>query len=157
MERLTFTDAEMKNIGENFDCPVRDNPLVDRFCEEMCAKFQADCPYKEMGKKLKAYEDAEEQGLLLRLPCKVGDTIFVVPSKTNYDLNILNGFEFLNKIYEQKVHSIKIYGSERYVIFTCNGLDSVVAVSYKETWFLTKEEAKQKLAEMKGESHEAGT
>lgn len=28
--------------------------------------------------KLAAYEDAEEQGLLLRLPCKVGDTIYEV-------------------------------------------------------------------------------
>ena len=26
--------------------------------------------------KLAAYEDAEEQGLLLRLPCKVGDTVY---------------------------------------------------------------------------------
>ena len=27
-------------------------------------------------KKLAAYEDAEEQGLLVRLPCKVGDTLY---------------------------------------------------------------------------------
>ena len=27
--------------------------------------------------KLAAYKDAEEQGLLLRLPCKVGDTVYV--------------------------------------------------------------------------------
>ena len=27
-------------------------------------------------KKLAAYEDAEEQGLLLRLKCKVGDTVY---------------------------------------------------------------------------------
>lgn len=27
-------------------------------------------------KKLQNYEDAEEQGLLLRLPCKVGDTVW---------------------------------------------------------------------------------
>lgn len=26
--------------------------------------------------KLRAYEDAEEQGSLVRLPCKVGDTVF---------------------------------------------------------------------------------
>ena len=29
-------------------------------------------------KKLAAYEDAEEQGLLVRLPCKVGDTVWVI-------------------------------------------------------------------------------
>ena len=27
--------------------------------------------------KLATYEDAEEQGLLIRLPCKVGDTVYV--------------------------------------------------------------------------------
>lgn len=30
----------------------------------------------QMIDKLCAYEDAEEQGLLVRLPCKVGDTVF---------------------------------------------------------------------------------
>ena len=29
-------------------------------------------------KKLKDYEDAEEQGLLLRLPCKVGDKVYQI-------------------------------------------------------------------------------
>lgn len=29
-------------------------------------------------KKLSEYENLEEQGLLIRLPCKVGDTIFVI-------------------------------------------------------------------------------
>lgn len=31
----------------------------------------------EILEKLGKYEDAEEQGLLLRLPCKVGDTVYV--------------------------------------------------------------------------------
>jgi len=31
----------------------------------------------EIIEKLADYEDAEEQGLLLRLPCKVGDTVYV--------------------------------------------------------------------------------
>ncbi len=28
--------------------------------------------------KMGVYEDAEEQGLLLKLPCKVGDTIYII-------------------------------------------------------------------------------
>lgn len=28
-------------------------------------------------RKLKDYEDLEEQGLLVKLPCKVGDTVYV--------------------------------------------------------------------------------
>lgn len=30
--------------------------------------------------KLAQYEDAEESGLLVRLPCKVGDTVYWVPN-----------------------------------------------------------------------------
>ena len=32
--------------------------------------------------KLAAYEDAEDQGLLVRLPCKVGDTVYKVVKKS---------------------------------------------------------------------------
>lgn len=69
MERLTYTDKEMEEMP-GMDCPVRedDGSIVQKFCGEVCGEFGKDCPYKEMGKKLKEYEDAEEQGLLLRLP-----------------------------------------------------------------------------------------
>lgn len=155
MERLTFTDAEMKNIGENFDCPVRDNPLVDRFCEVMCAKFQADCPYKEMGKKLKAYEDVEEQGLLLRLPCKRGDDVYIIPSKVNYDLNVLNKHEENNRVHHQKVENITFNRNGWYV--ECDkdveyGTDRIcIEQHFGITWFLDPTKAEQKLAEMKRE------
>lgn len=100
--------------------------------------------------KLADYEDAEEQGLLLRLPCKVGDIIFVIPSQVNYDINIVNRHEENNRVYEQRVHSIQMWSNDRYLLTTCDGLCSVLSDFYKETWFLTKEEAEQALAEMKG-------
>ena len=31
--------------------------------------------------KLKAYEDKQEQGLLIELPCKVGDTLYSVEGR----------------------------------------------------------------------------
>ena len=72
-ERLTFTDAEMKEIDEDFSCAVKNNPedaydLVTRFCDMVCDEFQYDCPFQKLAQKLKFYEDAEEKGLLLRLP-----------------------------------------------------------------------------------------
>ena len=149
MERLTFTDAEMKNIDENFDCPVRDNPLVDRFCEEMCAKFQADCPYKEMGKKLKAYEDAEEQGLILRLPVAEGSTVFVIDYmfECKYDFecpfSLLDQYKCEEDIYCE--HTYKEY-YVREVTF-----NRAMTESLGKTVYLTKKEAEQKLADMKGE------
>lgn len=101
--------------------------------------------------KLADYEDAEEQGLILRLPCKVGDTIYKIPSKVNYNLNVLNGYLNNNKVYEQKIYYIKMYNSSRYLIATCEGLDSVLSDDYKKTWFLTKEEAEQALKRMESE------
>ena len=38
----------------------------------------SDANYNEVINKLAAYEDAEEQGLLVRLPCKVGDMLYEV-------------------------------------------------------------------------------
>lgn len=56
MERLTEKDWKDKCAGYPWNVhPVKD---ID------------DLPYY---KKLATYEDADEQGLLLRLPCKVGD------------------------------------------------------------------------------------
>lgn len=46
--------------------------------------FDWHCENNEIADKLAAYEDAEEQGLLIRLPCKVGDTVFVVEGHSVY-------------------------------------------------------------------------
>lgn len=56
MERLTFTDAEMAEIG--IECPVMDyDESVDKFCDKVCDEFQYNCPFEIMAKRLKAYED----------------------------------------------------------------------------------------------------
>lgn len=103
--------------------------------------------------KLATYEDLEEQGLLVRLPCKIGDDIYKIPSKVNYDLNVLNGYKANNRVYHQKVYSIVF--SQRGWFVQCDK-DSIYApnvicvdVEYGKTWFLTPEEAEKKLEEMK--------
>ena len=48
-----------------------DDEMWERACEPDCEEIDA------VYRKLKEYEDAEEQGLLLRLPCKVGDTVYI--------------------------------------------------------------------------------
>ena len=48
--------------------------LTERHCGVAVIKNKS--KLKEALEKLAAYEEAEEQGLLLRLPCKVGDTIY---------------------------------------------------------------------------------
>ena len=60
MERLT-------NIGSNGEIWITDNDETRRLGRKESAY-----------KKLAEYEDLEEQGLLLRLPCEVGDTVYAI-------------------------------------------------------------------------------
>ena len=47
-----------------------DDELWERACEPDCEEIDA------VYRKLKEYEDLEEQGRLVKLPCKVGDTVW---------------------------------------------------------------------------------
>lgn len=87
--------------------------------------------------KLATYEDLEEQGLLVRLPCKVGDDLYC----------IVNG-----EVKKLKVHSFGVPDFEitdiefKYV----DGFKIVRFVGeVGKTVFLTREEAEKKLKEMK--------
>lgn len=62
----------------------------------------------DLREKLKYYEDAEEQGLLLRLQCKVGDTVYV-------DSTILPIKNM--ECYEDIDHKIPLYYPARIVSF----------------------------------------
>ena len=105
-------------------------------------------------RKLKAYEDAEEQGLLLRLPCGIGSDVYMIPSKINYKLNILSLHPENNRVYHQKVALITFTENGWYI--KCDkdreyAIERILSEKmYKETWFLSQEEAEAKLAEMEG-------
>ncbi len=106
----------------------------------------------EILEKLGKYEDAEEQGLLLRLPCGIGTDIYYIPSEKNFRLNLLNGHGEENRVFHQTVDRITFrkngwymecdsdleYGTGRILLDT----------SYGVTWFLSREEAEAKLKEM---------
>ena len=101
---------------------------------------------------LKAYEDAEEQGLMKILPVSIGSDVYFIPSKTNYKLNVLNGYEQNNRIYHQNVANIVFNKRGWYLELDKNlehGIDHILVDEfYKETWFTTKEEAEQALKQM---------
>ena len=49
--------------------------------ERLTGKGMSTLLTSEIYKRLMEYEDEEEHGLLLRLPCKVGDTVYaIIPS-----------------------------------------------------------------------------
>lgn len=138
MERLTERERNIDGTG------VAKEEITDGLLKAFADKILT---------KLADYEDLEEQGLLVRLPVKIGDDIYKIPSKANYDLNVLNGYKANNRVYHQKVYSIVF--SQRGWFVQCDK-DSIhapniicVDVEYGKTWFLTREEAVNKLEEMK--------
>ena len=76
MKRLTF-DGNFCDIAMCQETPG------SSFCED------GYCTQRKVWDRLKQYEDMEEQGLLVRLTCKVGDRVYqVIPDYTAPD-NIL--------------------------------------------------------------------
>ena len=103
--------------------------------------------YVTASKKLCEYEELEEQGLLLRLPCKVGNDIYAIPSEVNYRLNKSFGAKGLNAICRQVVDHIE-FNSYGYLVSTNEGMTVHRQEAFGETWFLTRNEAEQRLKEM---------
>lgn len=101
------------------------------------------------------YKTLDKQGKLLKLPCAVGDTVYVIPSKANYGINIVNGQKENNRVHEQIVDHIEIYRSG-YLLSTCDGISSVTEEFYRVTWFLTREEADTALEELERGYKEMG-
>ena len=98
-------------------------------------------------------------------PVKIGDTIYVVPSKTNYEINIINRHSELNKVYEYIVSEIRYnkygysvvceldnipfyFNYEKAKKWCCEHFDT--EKFYRETWFATEQEAQAKLKEIQG-------
>ena len=136
------------------------NRLTERDWKSKCEGYPWNVhPVKDIDdlkyyKKLAAYEDAEEQGLLFRLPCGIGSDVYMIPSKINYKLNILSLHPENNKVYHQKVDLITFSENGWYI--KCDkdreyAIERILSEKmYKETWFLSQEEAEAKLKEMEG-------
>lgn len=102
--------------------------------------------------KLGEYEDLEDNGLLLRLPCKVGDTVYCIyerytkcsENKQEFDEYSCQGCECLecDSHKELYVQSQKAYSLDWIVL----NLER-----FGKTVFITQAEAEQKLKETEGE------
>lgn len=129
---MHMNDGEYKRIvcrvGEDLRDPISDKEAVD------CPYYQNTygCCFEngelywlkdvaELLEELKSYKDLEEQGLLVRLPCKVGTEVYYIlgiPNKTPCTIDKC--------------------------VFKLSDIDKI-----GESLFLTREEAENKLEEMK--------
>ena len=89
-----------------------DDELWERACEPNCEEIDA------VYRKLKEYEDLEEQGRLISLPCKVGDTVYHVVQGRIVEVSNVDLFFLLLSVAENR---------------------------FNNSVFLTKSEAEQKL------------
>ena len=141
MERLTEQTAVGILVKENYEkeslktlysCYGENpNPYYSNCEEGYCAM-----------ENLADYEDLEEQGVLVILPCKVGDTVYAIGFNNNKPI-----------IYESVVLSILI--TEKEIAFNVKvdefGINSKLKQSmFDKTVFLTKSEAEAKLKELRG-------
>lgn len=100
--------------------------------------------YIKASEKLAEYEDLEEQSLLVRLPCKVGDTVYRVNVGAKQPIIPMTVSE---------IHFL-CYKNERAVRFDAIGKEDMGESCYRledigKIVFLTREEAEKKLEEMK--------
>ena len=96
---------------------------------------------EEIFEKLKHYEDLEEQGRLIALPCKVGDAVYEIlpPCDDTLLCETFQKFFISRYVNKECGHYIQIKQ------FRIELLEK-----FGNTVFLTKEEAEAKLKEMRG-------
>ena len=142
MSRLT----EKQSAG--YDLIEMKGAWCDNYCEEQDKRTCRDCAIWKAVQKLAHYEDLEEQSRLIELPCKVGDTVWIIRHKkvceaivTRIVLGISNTSAVINldAVYEMED------------LFYSDGRTSkeMALCRYLDDAFLTKAEAEAKLKELK--------
>ena len=155
MERLTreMTFEEeyiilQKEVKELFDKEDRESEPPESHCVVSRALRCIKKLVSEV-EQYKAYNDLEEQGLLLRLPCKVGDTVYRYVEEKGCILEY-TVWNISMSAYESGGIDIVIEGcaeSEDEV----EDEFSLSLIDFKNEFFNTKSEAEQKLKEMESD------
>src|SRR5574344_140751 len=144
---MTMTDTILRSIlriskgGEMMERLTQINGNNEVYCIVDDKKIVVEnIDMLKICQRLKLYEDLEEQGLLLRLPVKVGDTVYAIRYGEENDFIVVetkiieirqnvNGI-FFEPLISRKAYKIDDFGKEV---------------------FLTKAEAERKLKEMESD------
>lgn len=110
-----------------------------------CITEDCDCGIVEdMVKKLVEYENLEEQGRLIKLPCKVGDVVYFA----HHDRVISS--EVLSAKYHAEAENHGVFIRERLTIDVEGVSAEIDFGDIGKTVFLTESEAEEKLKELRG-------
>ena len=126
----------MERLTDNYDycfltCYEQEGDLYGEECP-----WYKNCHERQIFEKLKHYEDLAEQGRLIELPCKVGDTVWSTRWWDNKKISKkIDGEIWYRDIFQHKITKEK---------FSLYDLDKI-----GKDVFLTKEEAEAKLKELK--------
>lgn len=134
---------KMKHMFTETCAKIDENTALDMAVEAIKEIQQ----YRAIGtvEEFKALKDAEEQGLLLRLPCKVGSTVYEISRVEPYRNPAIR---------EMGVVDILLRDNDMY--FTLQDLhdeyydNSILSTEFGYTVFFKMEEAEQALAKMQG-------
>lgn len=101
--------------------------------------------FDDVADRLEEYKELEEQGLLLKLPCKIGDNVYSVTRNFISEYKICSFEKYLEGFFFNWTCEKGIYPSLRYT-----NIRGFVGNKIGKTVFLTKEEAEKALKEMEG-------
>ena len=144
---------------------LKQGGVADDVCEwkqTSTAKYKTECGYKleeyfdtipaemthedirKVLRKLAEYEDLEEQGLLLRLPCKVGDTIYRVNTGAKEPVIKMRVLQ----VHYKQLHKDRVIIRIDAINDNDMGESCYLLEDFGKIVFLTQAEAEQKLKEM---------
>lgn len=136
MERLTYVTEDGEILFHPEDLPEDEGVTIRQLAE--AERWKA---LDQIAEKLANMEQKEEQGILVRLPCKVGDTVYTLSyrydCKNDYDCKVPRQWKCEENIpceYEKKEYFVK---KSQFCLSMMNSLGKTV--------FLTSEEAEKAL------------
>ena len=139
MERLTYVAENGEVLFHPADLPDDEGITITQLAKD--GRYKA---LEEIAERLANREQAEEQGLLLRLPCKVGDTLYRVNKGAKEPVIMMRVIQ----LYIKQIHKDRTVMRIDAINDADMGESCYLPCDIGERIFLTREEAEAKLKEM---------
>lgn len=121
-------------------------------CAMMCKSFSKDCAdvintcFDDILERLAAYEDAEEEGRLVALPCKVGDAVWMHDWRENPRKSIYEGYVTSIEVHRGGILlQVRTHGNSNFA--QNNNWNGGIYTEFGKNIFQTREEAEAALKE----------